>query len=193
MEQETTEVLDAQGDTPAQTSRVDRKWLLLSSVIVVLYTASWFLPIGLRKYIGHEGAELAHGLLKDSAKDVLKILTGSKSLDPKLFLKTSGGLYLGLVNELFIVGFLLSLFRNRWCLLFAGPAFLAMTVWGVAFEVYYGYGFTAWWLSGGLLGYLGVKAIYPEKIDAKALAISLPLIVCYLLTVLVLALVLIDS
>ena len=165
---------------------------ILSFLIFCAYVVSWILPIGHEDYIGYEGAELAHEMVIEGYERIKSVLNGTLDLTLYLLLNILGVIYVGLVNELFIISFLLFLLKNKWSFAFSGPAFVSMIYWGVAHKVYYGPGYSLWLFSCAMLCYLGIRLIYPDKISAKTFIKSPQMIISYISALLIAVNVLLD-
>lgn len=150
----------------------------LKYVIPIMYIVSWFLPLGLDRHMGYDGASVAHSIFIDGFKDLGKAILGTEELSLSDAIYCIGSIIIGSVNFLFIGSYLLLLKQSKYSISFGSTSLVIMIFWGIVYEVYFGLGYSLWVLSGILLLFISVKNT--RHITLSNLFKSSLLIPCYL-------------
>jgi hypothetical protein len=133
-------------------------------IIILLYFISWFLPIGHEHYIGYQGANFAFEIFSEGFEEIYALFFGTKTLTLKSIFIICKIVY-GSVNIVFILAYLLLLFKNKYSVALSGVALVIMLYWGYSFNTYYGYGYSLWLLSCLLLFLFSIKNTFGKNIS----------------------------
>ena len=170
---------------------LNRNYSLL--FIAIIFIASWLIPIEINfdstntnsidNIMGYEGAKYAQELLAEGLFYFKGVFTGDIAIDLDGLTKNLFKIAGGSPNILFILTFVLVVFKNKYSFHFIAPCVLIMLLWGDGKLLIGGY--SLWVLAGIWL--LLISGLIYRKACSKsnaALFYSTPLLITYFVGVL---------